>query len=206
MTGGRLARSGRAVRHDAQRRLTRLALLAGASALGYGLYRAYYGVGGTVGMFGDPASDADWRAINLVAAALLFGAAVLPLLALPLWRTWWPRRILLAVAWLIAVACIGHALINDVLRVLSLAGWYEVLYPPGFWISIDRQAADVQDLVFNETWFLFEGALWVAIAWTVLGPSVDRRRWVGSAVVAIALAMIVGLLSAFGILGRIVIG
>lgn len=206
MTGGRLARSRMAVRYDAQSRLTRLALLAGASALGYGLYRAYYGVGGTVGMFGEPASDADWRAINLVAAALLFGAAVLPLLALPLWRTWWPRSVLLAAAWLIAVACIGHALINDVLRVLSLAGWYEVLYPPGFWISIDRQAADVQDLVFNETWFLFEGALWVAIAWTVLGPSAGRRRWVGSAVVAVALAMIVGLLSAFGVIGRIVIG
>ena len=206
MTAGGLARSRRAIRYDAQRRLTRLSLMAGASALGYGLYRAYYGVGGTVGMFGEPASDADWRAINLVAAALLFGAAVLPLLALPLWRTWWPRRILLAAAWLIAVACIGHALINDVLRVLSLAGWYEVLYPPGFWISIDRQAADVQDLVFNETWFLFEGALWVAIAWTVLGPSAGRRRWVGSAVVAITLATIVGLLSAFGVIGRMVIG
>jgi hypothetical protein len=157
-------------------------------------------------MFGEPASDADWRAINLVAAALLFGAAVLPVLALPLWRTRWPRRILLAAAWLIAVACIGHALINDVLRVLSLAGWYQVLYPPGFWISIDRQAADLQDLVFNETWFLFEGALWVAIAWTVLGPSAGRRRWVGSAVVATTLAVIVGLLSAFGVIGRIVIG
>ena len=201
-----LARTPRAVHRDAHRGLTRLALLAGAWALGYGLYRAYYGVGGTVGMFGQPVSDADWRAINLVAASLLFGAAVLPLLALPLWRTRWARRILLAAAWLIAVACIGHALINDVLRVLSLAGWHEVLYPPGFWLSIDRQAADLQDLVFNETWFLLEGTLWVAIAWTVLGPSAGRRRWVGSAVVAIALALIVGLLSAFGVIDRIVIG
>jgi hypothetical protein len=158
---------------------------------------------GQIWEFGEPASDTQWRAINLVAAALLLVAAVLPLIALPLWRIPWPRRILLVVAWLIAVACIGHALIDDILRVLSLAGWYDVFYPPDVWISVDRQAADLQDLVFNETWFFLEGALWLAIAWTVLGPGSIRRWWAASAIVAIGIATVIGLASAFG---RVVVG
>jgi hypothetical protein len=180
--------------------------LAAVSAAGYGLYRAYYGLGGTFGMFGEPVSDPQWRAINLVAAGLLFGAAVLPLAARPLWHRPWPRRFLLAVAWLIAVACIGHACINDILRVLSLAGLYDVLYPPEVWQSVDPRAADLQDLLFNETWFLLEGGLWFALGWTLMGPSTGRHRWAASAIVAIGLATLVGLLSAFGIIGRAVIG
>ena len=117
-----------------------------------------------------------------------------------------PRRVFLGIAWVIAVACIGHALIDDVLRLLSLAGRYDVAYPPEVWISVDRRAADLQDLVFNETWFLLEGVLWLAIGWTVIGPSRARRWWLGSAVVAIGLATVVGILSGFGILGRAVIG
>lgn len=157
-------------------------------------------------MFGEPASEAKWRAINLAAAALLLGAAVLPLMALPLWRTQWPRRVLLAVAWVIAVACIGHALIDDILRVLSLAGRYDVFYPPEVWISVDRRAADLQDLVFNETWFLLEGALWFAIALTVLGAGSPRRWWAASAIGAIGISTVIGLASAFGVVGRVVVG
>lgn len=194
------------VRPEAGRYITRLTLMASVSAAGYGLYRAYYGLGGTFGMFGEPASDQQWRAINLVAAALLFGAAVLPLAARPLWHRQWPRRFLLAVSWVIAVACIGHAFINDILRVLSLAGVYDVFYPPEVWIDVDRRAADLQDLLFNETWFLLEGGLWFALAWTVMGPVTSRRQWVASAVLAIALATLVGLLTAFGVIGRAVIG
>ncbi len=107
---------------------------------------------------------------------------------------------------MIAVACIGHACINDILRILSLAGVYDVLYPPEVWNVVDRRAADLQDLIFNETWFLIEGGLWVALAWTVMGPTKARRRWVASAIAAIALATLVGLLTAFGVLGRAVIG
>lgn len=201
------AQSRDVVRPDpSSRRQTGLSIAAAISALGYGLYRAYYGLGGTFGMFGVPTADAQWRGINLVAAALLLGAAVLPLVALPLWSKAWPRRILLSVAWVIVVACIGHALIDDVLRILSLAGRYDVAYPPEVWISVDRHAADLQDLVFNETWFLLEGALWLAIGWTVFGPSWARRLWAGSAMVAIGVATVVGILSGFGILGRTVIG
>ena len=189
-------------RHD----LARLSLLAAFAAFGYGLYRAYYALGGTVGMFGEPASESQWRAINLAAAALLFGAAALPLVARPMWDRPRPRRLLLAVAWVITVACVGHAFINDILRVLSLAGVYEVFYPPEVWNVVDRRAADLQDLIFNETWFLIEGGLWFAIAWTASGPSPARRAWSGSAIVAIVLATLFGLLSAFDVIERVVIG
>jgi hypothetical protein len=114
--------------------------------------------------------------------------------------------VLLAVSWVIAVACIGHAFINDILRVLSLAGVYDVFYPPEVWSTVDRRAADLQDLLFNETWFLLEGGLWFGLAWTVMGPATARRRWAASAIVAIGLATLIGLLSAFGVIGRVVIG
>ena len=191
---------------EAARDVTRLSLLAAVSAAGYALYRAYYGLGGTFGMFGEPASDVQWRAINLVAAGLLFAAAVLPLAARPLWHRRWPRRFLLTAAWVIAVACIGHAFINDILRVLSLAGLYDVFYPPEVWNAVDRRAADLQDLLFNETWFLLEGGLWFGLAWTVMGPATARRRWAISAIAAVAVATLVGLLGAFGAIGRAVIG
>src|SRR4029453_6849468 len=112
-------------RPDPDRPLVVVSWVAAAWALAYALYRAYYGVGGTLGTFGTPASAAAWRSINLVAAGLLLGAAVLPLSALRLWSTVWPRRVLLAAAWVIVVACIGHAIIDSVLRVLSLAGLYD---------------------------------------------------------------------------------
>jgi hypothetical protein len=188
------------------RLLTRLSLAAAVCALGYALYRAYYGVGGTLGMIGVPRSDEQWRAINLVAAALILGAGVLPLVALKLWHATGPRRILLGAAWIIAVACIGHALINDILRVASLAGLYDVSYPPDFWVSVDRTAADLQDLLFNETWFLVEGLLWATIASTVLGPSAARRWWITTMSVAVVVATVAGLLSAFGVIGRVVVG
>ena len=96
--------------------------------------------------------------INLVAAGLLLGAAALPLVALPLWSRPLPRRLLLGIAWAIAVACIGHALIDDVLSgSRSLAGRYGVSYPAEVWISVDRRAADLQDLLFNDTWSCSKG-------------------------------------------------
>ena len=187
-------------------RLRRVSYAAAAWALLYAAYRGYYGLGGTFGMFGVPESDAAWRAINLVAAALLTGAAVLPIVALRLWHAAVPRRVLLAVAWIIAVGCVMHGVIDEITRALSLVGALDILYPPGFWASLDRRAADIQDIVFNEPWFIVEGLLWAAIAWNVLGPSTARRRWVATAVAAALLLVVIGLLSAFEIIGRLVVG
>jgi len=50
-------------------------------------------------MIGRPASQAEWRAINLIAAAVLLVAALLPVAALPLWRRPRLRRVLLVVCW-----------------------------------------------------------------------------------------------------------
>ncbi len=191
---------------SASRGLVRISLLASVWALGYALYRAYYGLGGTFGMFGVVRSEATWREINLLAAGILAVAAVLPMIALPLWDRPRIRLVLLAVAWVVFVGCVGHGLIDDIVRVGSLAGLSEVYYPPELWVSVDRFAADVQDLVFNETWFIVEGLLWAGIAWLALGPSSARRWWVGTAVVAITVFVVAGLLSAAGITGRFVVG
>lgn len=188
--------------------LTRLSWAAGAWALLYGLYRAYYALGGTFAMIGVPASDAAWRAVNLVGAAIILVVAALPIVALR-WSLWerhaW-RSVMLSIAWVIAVGAVTHALVSDVTRIASLAGLYEVRYPEAFWISVDTRAADLQDLLFNETWFLGEGILWAAIGWVVLGAQPMRRWWAGSAVLAIASFTMIGLLSAFGVVGRIVVG
>ncbi len=50
--------------------------------------------GGTAGTFGTPASAAQWRAVNLAAAALLLAVALLPVASLPLRQRRWPRRFL----------------------------------------------------------------------------------------------------------------
>lgn len=56
----------------------RLAWVLALLAFGYACYRAYYAAGGTVGMFGEPVSDVEFRAINAVGAAIIFVAAILP--------------------------------------------------------------------------------------------------------------------------------
>jgi hypothetical protein len=57
--------------------LVAASLVTSGCGLLYALYRAYYGFGGTVGMIGRPASQAEWRLINLIAAAVLLVAALL---------------------------------------------------------------------------------------------------------------------------------
>ena len=156
-------------------------------------------------MIGTPASESSWRATNLGAAAVLLVIAFLPLAALPLWgRPRW-RRALLVVAWFLAVGGVMHALIMVTQRIASLAGWHRIHYPASEWLSHDSHAADVQDLLFNETWFLVEGILWGVLAWSVLGGSRDGRRWLASALAGVAVATCIGLLSAFGVVGRVVI-
>jgi hypothetical protein len=133
-------------------------------------------------------------------------AAALPIAALPLWRIPRARRVLLAVCWAVAVGCCTHALINSIQRVLSLAGLLRIEYPPTVWASIDRRAADLQDLFFNEPWFLVEGLGFAALGWIALGSGGRRRWWVGKAITAISVLTVVGMLSATGVIGRTIIG
>ncbi len=182
-----------------------LSWVAAGWALFYAAYRGYYALGGTVGMFGVPVDDGTWRLVNASAVVPLLGAAVLPVVALRVWhrRTW--RRVLLGVGWVIAVGCVMHGIIDEVTHLLSLAGRLELTYPAGFWVTVDRHAANLQDLLFNEPWFIGEGLLWAAIAWWVLGPGRERRAWMGSAAVAVVALVAIGLLSAFGVMGRFVV-
>jgi hypothetical protein len=180
-----------------------ISLVTGGGGLVYAAYRGYYGLGGTAGMFGTPASAAQWRTINLAAAVVLLAIALLPVAALSLWQRRWPRRILLTSCWVLAVGLVMHALVSDTQRVLSMAGVVHLRYP--YFTTIDTHAADLQDLVFNETWFLAEGVLWAVLALTVLGPSPARRWWAGTAIAAAAALTATGLLSALHVIGRIVI-
>ncbi|HEU4828368.1 MAG TPA: hypothetical protein VFT04_04160 [Gemmatimonadales bacterium] len=187
------------------RDLARTSRLAAFWAFAYGVYRWYYALGGTIGKLGTPHSHDDWVRINAIAGVLLFAAALLPLLFLRAWRYRRAQPFLLAIAWIIAVGCSTHALIGIPQRLASLAGVLTIEYP--FWRSIDERAADLQALFFNEPWFLVEGALWGAIAWAgALRESPRRTWWIGSAVGAIVVLTAVGLLSAFGVIGRWVVG
>jgi hypothetical protein len=185
--------------------LAAVSLIASGWALLYALYRAYYGFGGTVGMIGRPASPAEFRAINFVGAAILLAVAVLPVAMLPGWRRPGLRRLLLAVCWVLAVGFVMHALVQDIQRVLSLAGALHIHYPPAQWVSVNRRRADVQDLTLNETWFLAEGILWGVIGWIALGRLPARRWWVGTALAAIGVLTLVGMLAAYGVIGRMIV-
>jgi hypothetical protein len=186
-------------------RPTRASYLAAGWALLYALYRGYYAVGGTFGMFGTPVSEQQWRLINAVGAAILLVAAVLPIALLNAWGRRGARPILLALCWIVTVGCVMHATIDATQRVLSLMGRLTIDLP--FWLSIDRRRSDLQDLLFNEPWFLVEGLLWGAIAWTAgLGGSPRRRAWLASALVAITGLTVIGVLSALGVVGKLIVG
>jgi hypothetical protein len=190
----------------ARRQVLRASVALSVCGLVYAVYRVYYGLGGTIGMIGTPTSESSWRATNLGAAAVLLLVALWPLAALPLWRREGWRRALLVVAWGLAVGGVMHALIMDVQRVASLAGLHRVHYPAAEWRSRDDHAADLQELFFNETWFLVEGLLWGLLAWSVVRSSRSGRRWLAGAVAAAAGLTCVGLLSAFGVVGRAIMG
>ena len=73
--------------------------------------------------------------------------------------------------------------------------------------TIDRRAADLQALFFNEPWFLIEGLFSTAIAWNgELRNSPRRWWWIGGALILVAAFTVMGLLSAFGVVGRLVVG
>lgn len=186
--------------------LVRVSLLAGGWGLGYALYRGYYALGGTAGLPGTLAQPGLFRFINAVAAVILLVAAVLPVALLPLWSRRAARPVLLGLCWAVAVGCVMHALIDEAQRALSLAGLLRIDYPATVWASVDRRAADIQDMVWNEPWFLLEGLAWGALGWLGLGPGRRRRWWVASAVAAVAILTAVGLLSATGVIGKVVVG
>jgi hypothetical protein len=185
--------------------LVAVSLVTSVWILLYALYRGYYAVGGTVGMIGTFRSASEWRDLNLAGAVILLAVAVLPVTMLPLWRRPGVRRILLGVCWVLAVGFIMHALVQDVQRILSLTGHLQLSYPP-LWKTLNRHAADIQDLAFNETWFLITGLLWGVVGWIALGPSRARRWWTWTALAAIAVLTLIGLFTAVGVIGRSVIG
>ena len=185
--------------------MTLASWVAAAWAFAYALYRAYYAADGTFGMFGVPVSQSQWRLINGVGAVILLMVAV----AAPV-ATWTAgRRSSLraagfALCWIMTVAFVMHALIDMVQRVLSLNGLLVIDLP--FWASIDQRASDLQDLLFNEPWFLIEGLLWAAVAWSMgLRHAVWRGWWLATATIAIFACTVTGLLSATGVIGKAIV-
>jgi hypothetical protein len=188
------------------RPLTSVSVAVGVWGMCYALYRGYYALGGTFLLPGMPADPAQFRRINAAAVVILVVAALLPIAMLPLWQRQRIRPVPLAVCWVVAVGCIMHALIDSIERILSLAGLLSIEYPAGVWASLDHRAADLQDLFFNEPWFLLEGLGFAALAWIALGAGSRRRWWVGSAITAILVLTVIGLLSATGVIGKVIIG
>lgn len=201
-----VARDDRPATADRRRLQTRLSAAAGAWALWYAIYRGYYAAGGTRLLPGTirPGSEGEFRLINLAAAIAIGVAAVVPVAVLPLWARPGPRRMLLALCWIVAVGCCMHAVVDMIERVLSLAGLVQVHYP-ALWASVDDRTADLQDLFGNEPWFLLEGLAFGALAWIALGSGGSRRRWAISAVTAVAALTVVGVLSMTGVIGTVTV-
>jgi hypothetical protein len=193
--------------HEAmRRRRARLSMAAGIWALWYATYRGYYAMGGTAFLPGTvrPAWETQFRLINLAGAIVIGVAAVLPVATLPLWPRRRPRRALLAICWVIAVGCCMHALVDMVERMLSLAGVVRLEYPT-MWLTHDDRTADLQDLFFNEPWFLLEGLAFGALAWTALRPGRPRGWWTATALGAIAALLLLGMLTVAGVTPKLII-
>ncbi len=189
---------------NAQRSKAWPAYMATAWALPYAAYRAYYAFGGTIGMFGTPVSMHQWRVINGVGAAIILLGALLPMAFIPLWRRPRARQALLAFCWIVAVGCVMHATVDEAQRLLSMAGLLKMEFP--HWVSRNIRESDLQDVLFNEPWFLVEGLLWGALGWLQLRSPRSRRLWVVSGLVAVAVMTATGLLSAFGVIGTFIVG
>jgi hypothetical protein len=170
--------------------------------LGYACYRAYYAAGGEFGMFGVPMSAAQFRAVNAVGAGIILIGALLPLLLIRA-ASW--RSATSVLAWIVGVGCCMHAFVDGTLRLLSLTGVHLTQLPADLWQSFDRRAADLQDLMLNEPWFLIEGVLWIALGVASTRPS-RRRTWLVSAAAAGILLTVVGVLSGLDVIGSFRIG
>lgn len=185
-----------------------LSLLASGLGLLYAVYRGYYALGGTVGMPGVPTSHAQWIFLNAFAAVVILAGAAVPLVALPLWRRRVARPVLLTLFSVAAVGLVMHGLIDETQRILHLAGlagrFHIVVHLAG-WDAIDMRVADLQDILFNEPWFLALGLVCGAIVWTVLGRRPARDWWLMGAIAATAVCVVFGLLSAAGVIGRAIV-
>lgn len=202
MPGAGASRAAAASRPAPSRVLRSASVLAGWSLL-YAAYRAYYALGGQVGMIGRPVSRSQFEQVNAAGAGIIVVCAVV----VPLTLAWVPRlrRLLVVVGWLGAVGCCMHALVDATLRLFSLTGVHPVELPPSFWASVDRQKADLQDLLLNEPWFFAAGLLWAGLALTVV-PQGLRHRWVVSAVVVCLLLSGYGVLRGLDVLGPTLLG
>ncbi|MGI5238761.1 hypothetical protein ACQEVU_11925 [Dactylosporangium sp. CA-139066] len=188
------------------RRLVWVSVAAGIWALWYTIYRAYYAAGGTAFLPGtiQEGSEGEFQLVNLIGAVVIGVAAVLPAAMLPLWSRRWPRRMLLALCWVVAVGCCMHALVAMTQRVLSLTGTVHIDYPP-VWASVNYRVADLQDLFFNEPWFLVEGLAFGALGWIGLGAGQARRWWTLSALTAIVALLLLGVLVVVGVVGKAIV-
>lgn len=156
-------------------------------------------------MLGTPVSHQQWLLINAGAAVLILIAALLPIAILHAWQNRAARPVLLALCWVVTVGYVSHAVFGILERVMSVTGTITISYP--FWRTIDRQQADMQDLLFNEPWFLIEGLLWAAIAWAgALRNSQWRFWWLGTAGAASLAVVAVGLLTAFKVIPGFIVG
>jgi hypothetical protein len=183
----------------------RLGYATGVWALFYAAYRGYYALGGTIGMFGTPVSESQWRQINAVGAVLIVMAAIVAFATTTrLWDRRSARTALLVFAWVAFTGCVMHGLVDIATRLLSMAGVIHMDFP--FWASMDRRSSDLQDIFLNEPWFVIEGLLWGALGWMGLTTDRARRWWLLSALIAIALLTINGLLTSTGVLGKVIIG
>jgi hypothetical protein len=170
--------------------------------LGYACYRAYYAVGGEIGMIGQPTSNAQFRAVNAVGAGIILIGALLPVVLV---RGASPRPAAPVLAWIAGVGCCMHALVDGILRLLSLTGVHLTELPADLWQSFDRRGSDLQDLMLNEPWFLVEGLLWVALGVASIHSS-RRRLWLASAAATCLLLTVVGVLSGLDVIGSFRIG
>ena len=180
---------------------SRIATWLAAWSFAYAAYRAYYALGGGVGMIGVPVSESDFRAVNAAGALIIAGAGVLALLAV---RTRALRAALPALGWLGAVGCCMHALVDMTLCALSLTGVHSMARPADFWVTVHQRTADLQDLFLNEPWFLVEGLLWGALGIAHVRIA-GRHTWITTAAVAIGLLTTLGILSGLDVIGSFVL-
>lgn len=193
----------------AGRRMVVLSLVASGLGLVYALYRGYYALGGRVGMQGVPASYSQWTFINGFAAVAILIAAAVPIVALPFWGHRVVRPVLLVLFSIAAVGLTMHGVIDETQRILhltGLAGRFHMQLHLAGWRSIDMRTADLQDIFWNEPWFLALGLVCGGVVWTAL---IERRRarrwWLAGALAATAVCIAFGLLAAAGVVGRVVV-
>lgn len=194
--------------HRLPRPVTVLSFVVCGLSLFYGSYRGYYALGGTAGMFGVPESRAQWMFLNGFAAVVLLVAAAVPIVALPLWSRRVARPILLTLFTVAAVGLVMHGVVDETQRILHLAGLADRFHIQirviGF-RSRDMRVSDLQEILFNEPWFLAQGVLCGSLVWLMLRGRTARIWWVAGAAVATAVCVAFALLSAAGVVGRAIV-